>query len=69
MKKIYVYEYVDDLKQGSWHAGGGVLIVTAGNPRDSVKADGIELPEPTYVYETNALAHDRVVTFPDAGCC
>lgn len=30
-KKLYIYEYLDKLTQ-SWHNGGGLVIVTAGDP-------------------------------------
>ena len=80
-KKLYVYEYVDGLTQ-SYHGGGGLMILTAGDPQEALNAQRAaeyakyddepfltELPEPTRVIEVVDTEADAVFEFPDEGCC
>jgi hypothetical protein len=80
--KTYVYDYVSGLTT-NWHNGGGLLIITDGDPQDAWKefrqehidheeygADSliIELPEPTLVYNCSGV-EKQIFIFEDAGCC
>ncbi len=41
-KKLYVYEYVEKLTT-SWHDGGGLVIVTTGDPSDAWQAENARI--------------------------
>lgn len=82
MKKLYIYEDLDEITD-SWHDGGGVVIVTGGDPDEAWRADVAkryedasfqpklltELGEPARVIEVPDTEEDSVLVFPDAGCC
>lgn len=83
-KKAYVYERVDDCGSGAYHSEGGLLIVTDGYPEDAVSTsvgnrftvvqgdreeEHFGLPTPTLVYPVADDEPDRVIVFPDSGCC
>lgn len=83
MKKLYVYDRLDvcDPGSGAWHAEGGLVVVTAGDPSDAVKpgtGDEVRtkfgekrhsLPSATHVYVVPDDSPDVVIPFPDSGCC
>jgi hypothetical protein len=82
MKKMYVYGRVErcNPESDAWHPEGGLLVITAGYPKDAVAiGTGNEflvngqphwgLPEPTVVIPVPDGTKDTVVIFPDAGCC
>lgn len=71
---IYVWEYLQDLTK-EYHSNGGLLIVTDRDPLDVYNANldnyllsKDALPEPDFVYPIDS-DEERVVVFPDAGCC
>lgn len=84
MSTAYVWEVASGSVQSSYHSGGGVLIVTDGDPRAvwrehvaSRNADRSQWGEPL---DPDALddepdhtfpadSPDLLVVFPDAGCC
>lgn len=81
--KLYLYNYIEDLTN-SYHSGGGLVIITDGEPKFSRPAedpwywdeeeDGpmpmeeVALPEPTLVLDVPD-AEPGVYVFPDSGCC
>lgn len=72
--KIYVWEYLDRLTD-LCHLGGGLLIITDRDPlevyQENLNGGLLEveaLPAPDYVYSADSDV-ERVVVFPDAGCC
>lgn len=72
-KKLYIYDYVEDITS-NWHSGGGVLIVTAGDPLEAFNADADsetikQLPPPVRVIDVPDSEADLVQLFPGAGCC
>jgi hypothetical protein len=79
-KKLYIYEAVDGLTE-SWHDGGAMVIITAGDPQEALDAARTEfyapdykphlteLPEPSRVLDVGESEADAIFEFPDAGCC
>lgn len=72
--KIYVWEYLENLTR-EYRPNGGLLIVTDRDPLDVYNENLGDyllskeaLPEPDYVYTADS-DEERVVVFPDAGCC
>lgn len=73
MKKLYIYEYVDDVSN-NYHSGGGLVIITSGNPSDVWRAerrnpDREDLGEPDRIIDVADTEADAVYPFQDAGCC
>lgn len=83
-KRLYIYEDVAPINPGRQHDGGGLVIITSGDPLDAWNAyvDAEcgeylyrrsdftdELPEPGRVIEVPDDTDDGVIVFPDAGCC
>ena len=80
--KAYVWEYTSDVTT-NYHSGGGLLIVTERDPQqvwdeyrtepiDDYYADNeltVELPAPDLIYEVTGDAEEKLVVFPDSGCC
>ena len=75
--KAYVYNYVDGLTD-NWHDGGGLLIITEGDPQQALNLElaGHEpykqaptLPEPDAIYKVHKGQEEKVFIFPDSGCC
>ncbi len=80
--KTYVWEFVSEITT-NWHNGGGLLIITDGDPQtkwneyrqeqiddEEYNADSLrtDLPEPSLVYACD-FDNEFVMIFPDAGCC
>lgn len=71
--KVFVWEYLDEVS-GAYHSDGGLLVVAETldaavklaetNPYVKVGDE-----QPTVVYETSPDAEERVMVFPNAGCC
>ena len=75
MKKVYIYEWVHRVTN-SYHCGGGACIVTDKDPQDEWNAYAKEqeiaecsLGEPTLVLDTSTEVKNKVIVFPDEGCC
>ena len=71
---LYAWEYLEDLTK-EYHSNGGLLIVTDRDPLEVYNANldnyllsKEALPEPDFVYPIDS-DEERVVVFPDAGCC
>jgi hypothetical protein len=80
-KKIYIYEYVDELTT-NYHDGGGLVIITGADPQEALDNERAELaekhgaklrltklPEPDRVIEIPDTEQDAIIEFPDTGCC
>lgn len=83
-KKLYVYENAECAVSTGYHEGGGVIVITAGDPCEAWRASGDyasvtgkygypddkgELGEPDHVIPVPDDTDDLVVAFPDQGCC
>lgn len=72
--RAYIYDYVGNLTD-AYHSGGGLLVVTDGDPLEAFIASGealddfTELPEPDRVIEVAPTEAPGVFIFPDNGCC
>lgn len=75
--KIYVWERLTDLTD-AWHSEGGLMICTnrdyAGVFHEECLRDGSglqtnELPEPDFAYDVAGNPAEKVIVFPDMGCC
>ena len=72
--KLFVWGYVGQLT-GNYHSGGGLLVVAKSektarklaNATTDVKLDPKETPD--YVVKVADDAAEKVMLFPDAGCC
>lgn len=79
---IYVWEYADGVTD-SLHDGGGVLVVaaTVDKAREqwgeyARNFDGVKPlsntaldDDPQHVWPTEFFAEERIIVFPDLGCC
>ena len=72
--KLYLYQVALSPVTNNWHDGGGVVVITDGDP-DAVWLKSNEgwdaataLGTPDLVLETDAT-QEQVFVFPDAGCC
>lgn len=73
--KIHIYEDLPTVS-GSWHAGGGAVIVCAGDPQAAwarafvaePEIAGEVLPVADKIFDVVA-GEESVTVFPDAGCC
>lgn len=70
-KKLYIYEEAACDVTDSYHGGGGVVIITAGDPQEAWEAgnNAGDLGDPDRVIEVPATENDAVIIFPDSGCC
>lgn len=81
--KIFIWEYVKELTH-RWHSGGGLVVIAKDEERARVLASEyidkevqdepyINLPKdkaPDLIFEiANSQVEEKVVTFPNAGCC
>lgn len=78
--KLYLYTNADSPVSGAYHSGGGVVVITDGDPDqvwlDTYPEERVEywddkpepLGAPDFVCETDST-EERVFVFPDAGCC
>lgn len=72
-KKLYIYEYVSKITT-SWHDGGGLVIVTAGDPSDAWRDENERIAaehpsnrihlDPKYIIQ-ELPEPDRVIEVPD----
>jgi len=80
-KKLYIYNQIDGLTT-SYHDGGSLVIITAGDPQIALDASrrkaygkyGDEpfltnLPEPDRVVVVADATEEEIFEFPDSGCC
>lgn len=71
MKHLYIYEYVEGVTE-NWHSGGGVLIITSGDPQaawDASDRPDTNLGAVDRVVDVPDYTEDAIIVFPDAGCC
>lgn len=80
--KQYIYDYIDGMTD-NYHSGGGLVIITAGDPQETLNRDyerdwaefDSKFPAPTlpekadHVYELAGTPAECVLIFPDTGCC
>lgn len=77
--KQYIYDYVHGITD-AWHDGGGLVIITAGGPQEALNRYYADNPleddkiipllrEPDHIYELAGTPEERVLIFPDIGCC
>jgi hypothetical protein len=67
---VYVWEDLDGLTD-SWHDGGGVLVVAESldRARALIPGKGDRDYEPDLVLPVAGDTAERVIVFPNAGCC
>lgn len=73
--KVFVFEYIDKVSE-EYHEGGGLLIVakTEERAKELINAEeyvNVTAKEWTEVVVIDAMpdAEERLIVFPDAGCC
>lgn len=78
--KQYIYNYVGGITD-AWHDGGGLVIVTEGDPQEALNRyyakhpleDDKTIPvlpdTPGHIYELVGTPTPCVIIFPDIGCC
>lgn len=78
--KQYTYNYVGGIPD-AWHDGGGLVIVTEGDPQQALNRYYADNPlphdksipllpdTPDHTYELVGTPEERVLIFPDIGCC
>jgi len=73
--KAFVFDYVEEVS-AHWHTGGGLLIVAESIARAKeliekeqyVKVTDKEW-EKVITIDAQSYEEERLITFPDAGCC
>ena len=73
--KQYVWKYQNPITT-EWHSGGGLMIITNGSYQELWNKyfhdNGLEglatLDEPDFVWNVDAT-EERIIVFPDVGCC
>lgn len=71
--RIYIFDYVGNIT-GSWHNGGGVAVITDGDPEKVIRE---KLPDLNPDFSESEVTSYKVVDgeegklflFPDQGCC
>lgn len=71
--KVFVWDYLDNVSS-SYHSDGGLLVVAetleaAVKLAEQEPSVVVGEEQPTVVYETTEDAEQRVMVFPNAGCC
>lgn len=71
----YIFKYIDQVSE-NYHSGGGLLIVAESKERAIELIDDESYVEVTdeewaeaIVIKTFKSEKERLITFPDAGCC
>lgn len=74
--KAFVFEYLDKVSD-NWHEEGGLFIVASDKGRAIELINGtngvVKVLEEEWkkvlVYELSGDYQEKLITFPDAGCC
>lgn len=75
-KRIFIWEYCNNVTE-AYHTGGGVMIIADDletarkNWIEEEKLEDCELltDDPDETYELNGRPENKIIIFPDAGCC